>query len=191
MERSLGWVPIDAEAWMSGTLDGVEIIGRIDRIDQHEETESLRVLDYKTSSTLPAEAHWAPAVTDPEQYPEYCRFELPRPKGNPLLKRWTNLQLPLYRWWAELQPDFAGKEISVGYFLLPAEKKDIGVAQWLELDDAMMTSAMNCAKGVVDELQSGWSGGPRPRVTYEDFAEIFFHDPVEATLPLGAKEGVT
>ena len=190
-ERLDGWAPIAAETWMSGMLDGVQVNGRIDRIDQHEETGAFRVLDYKTSGTLPAEAHWASAVTDPEQYPEYCRFELPRPRGNPSLKRWTNLQLPLYRWWAELQPEFAGKEISVGYFLLPAEEEEIGVALWPQLDDAMMRSAMICANGVVAELRTGWTGSARPKVTYEDFGEIFFHDPVEATLPLGAKEGAT
>ena len=188
IERSLGWVPIAAESRMFADLDGVQVRGRIDRIDQHEETGAFRVLDYKTSGSLPAEAHWAPAGVDPGQYPEYCRFELPRPKGNPLPKRWTNLQLPLYRWWAEAQPEFVGKEISVGYFLLPAEEEKIGVALWTELDDALMASAMGCAKGVVAELRTGWAGSPRSKVTYEDFAEIFFHDPAEATVPLGAKE---
>ena len=33
---------------------GAQVNGRIDRIDRHEETGAFRVLDYKTSGTLPA-----------------------------------------------------------------------------------------------------------------------------------------
>ena len=98
------------------------------------------------------------------------------------------MQLPLYRWWAEQQPDFTGKEISVGYFLLPAWEDKTGVFLWPELDDDMMASAMACAQGVVADLKVGWTGSPRPQVTYEDFGDIFFHDPQEAVLPLSLRK---
>ena len=188
-ERSLGWEPIAAEHDLDAVLDGVHVRGRVDRIDRREDTGELRVLDYKTSSKLPQEAHWAPVGPDPETYPPYCRFELIRPRGKPLTRRWTNLQLPLYRWWAENHSTYAGQEVSVGYFLLPAEEEDVGVYLWPELDSERMDSAIACAQGVVADLKSGWTGSPRSRVTFDDFEELFFHDAGKAALPLGAERG--
>jgi ATP-dependent helicase/nuclease subunit B len=188
VERRKGWVPIDAESWMSELLDGLEVRGRIDRIDRHEKDGSIRVLDYKTSGKTPAELHWGPVGPEPEIYPDYSRLTVLGAKGRELSKRWMGLQLPLYRWWAERQPEFAGADISVGYFILPAERDNIGVSLWPELDDEVMAAAMTCAQGVVADLQAGWTGSPRAKVKYDDYEEIFFHDPEEATVPLAAGE---
>ena len=186
-ERRRGWIPIAAERTLKEDLNGILVRGRIDRIDRNEHDDSFRVLDYKTSDKRPDQQHWTSAGPDATEFPDYVRFNLVAANGRELLKRWTGLQLPLYRWWAERQGEFAGKAISVGYFNLPAEQEKVGVELWPELDEAMMEKAMACAAGVVADLLAGWSGEPRSNVAYDDFEDIFFHDPKGATMALAAK----
>jgi len=184
-ERRAGWIPVRAEDLFRKELDGIFVGGKVDRVDMHEADGSIRVLDYKTSLNSPAEAHWGSAGREPEQFPEYARFMGLDKRGKPLEKRWTGLQLPLYRWWAQDEDDLglADKEVTVGYFNLSSET--IGVTVWEELDDELMASAMACAKGVIADLQSGLSCSPRRKVTYDDFKDLFFHDSTLATIPLG------
>lgn len=75
--------------------------GRIDRIDRHEETGRIAVLDYKSSAAKPDKAH--------------------REQGE-----WIDLQLPLYRHLVRAlelpEPD------QLGYFLLPQDSHETAVA---------------------------------------------------------------
>ena len=161
----------------------------MDRVDRHETDGSIRVLDYKTSSNSPAEAHWGSPGREPEQFPEYARFMGLDKRGKDLERRWIGLQLPLYRWWAQDEGNLglADKEVTVGYFNLSSEI--VGVTVWEELDDELMASAMTCAKGVIADLRSGLACSPRGRVAYDDFKDLFFHDSSLATIPLGEQEG--
>lgn len=186
-ERRAGWVPIEAEGVMEADLNGFTVTGKIDRIDRHEVTGAWRILDYKTSDKSPAENHWGPG-TNPEAYPEYCLFEVPDSRGVIRTKRWTGLQLPLYRWWAEGREDFEGKSVSVGYFNLPAARAGVKALTWDALDDDLMASAMACAEGVAADLRTGWTGEPRSAVKYDDYEALFFHDAVEAAAPLERRE---
>ena len=186
-ERRAGWVPIEAEGVMDADLNGFKVTGRIDRIDRHEETGAWRILDYKTSDKSPEENHWGPG-TNPEAYPDYCLFEAPDARGVMRTKRWTGLQLPLYRWWALSRADFEGKSVSVGYFNLPPECAGVKVVTWDALDDDLMKAAMKCAAGVAEDLKAEWTGEPRSTVKYDDYEGLFFHDAVEASAPLKRRE---
>ena len=188
-ERRTGWIPVRAEDLFRKELDGVFVGGKVDRVDRHETDGSIRVLDYKTSSKSPAEAHWGSPGREPEQFPEYARFMGLDKRGKDLERRWIGLQLPLYRWWAQDEGSLglADKEVTVGYFNLSSEV--IGVTVWEELDDELMASAMTCAKGVIGDLSSGLACSPRGRVAYDDFMDLFFHDSSLATIPLGEQEG--
>ena len=190
-ERRSGWVPIRSEESFGKELDGILVRGKVDRVDRHEMDGSIRVLDYKTSSASPEEAHWGSVTRDPEQFPEYARFQGVDKNSKSRERRWTGLQLPLYRWWAceEANLEITNKEVAVGYFNLPADAEGVGVTVWEELDDELMASAMACASGVVRDLKAGLACSPRPKVMYDDFEDLFFHDSTLATIPLGGDEG--
>lgn len=190
-ERRSGWVPIRSEDSFEKELDGILVRGKVDRIDRHEVDGSIRVLDYKTSDALPEEAHWGSVTRDPEQFPEYARFQGMGKNGKSKERRWTGLQLPLYRWWAgeDANLEITDKEVAVGYFNLPADAEAVGVTLWDELDDGLMVSAMACASGVIGDLKAGLTCSPRAKVMYDDFEDLFFHDSTLATIPLGGNEG--
>lgn len=106
----------------------VTLIGRVDRIDRHQQTGSWRVLDYKTSETAmtPNRAH--------------------RSKGE-----WVDLQLPLYR--LLVRSLGIRNDIQLGYVLLPGDLDKVGieVAEWTEaeLQEAELT-ARRVAADILD-----------------------------------------
>jgi len=124
------------------------IHGYIDRIDQHEGTGELAIIDYKTSDAgkSPEQAH--------------------RKSGE-----WIDLQLPLYRHLAaslELEGPF-----KMAYFLLPKDTRKIGFsfADWSEEE---LESADETARTVIRNIRAGrfWPPtDPAPPFS-EDFAGI-------------------
>ena len=186
-QRRLGWVPIHAEYSFERELEGILVRGKVDRVDQHEESGSLCVLDYKTSATLPGEAHWGPVSREPDAFPDYALLDITDDKGKSRQKTWRNLQLPLYLWWARGEKGLGEHDVTVevGYFNLPADSNSIDITIWSELTEDCMESAMACAKGVLGDLRAGLACSPRPRVRFDDFEDLFFHDPTLAALPLG------
>jgi hypothetical protein len=154
----------------------VRIVGMIDRIDINLETGSFRVLDYKTSSKGPEKLHIRGGTVRMEEYPECSKFE----EGEKI-RRWTDLQLPLYRLWAEkalLQE--SGQSIGVGIYNLPAKEEEIGISLWADLDDELMGKAMKCTVGVIEDLLDPAEHHPISKVDYDDFEDLFFHSPEEA-----------
>ncbi|MCA9037251.1 MAG: PD-(D/E)XK nuclease family protein [Planctomycetaceae bacterium] len=104
----------------------VKLIGRIDRIDQHQTTRAWRVLDYKTS-----ESALKPDATH-------------RTKGE-----WIDLQLPLYR--LLVQPISVKGEVQLGYIHLPGDLSQINcsIADW---DEETLQSAENKARQVAADI---------------------------------------
>ena len=121
---------------MDGTSIGIS--GRIDRIDRHRESGVWALLDYKTSEVgkSPDAVH--------------------RQRGE-----WVDLQLPLYRL---LLPSLLTRDgeplgkvekdadIRLGYFLLPGDKKNAGIAL-ADWDAATLAAADEAARDVVRELR--------------------------------------
>ncbi len=105
----------------------IELRGRIDRIDVHEDSGKIMVLDYKSSDTPgnPGRTHRARDGT------------------------WRDLQLPLYR--NLIQPLGFSGEVSLGYFNLPRDLDEVGVsvAPWNEED---LASADETARAVVSHI---------------------------------------
>ena len=172
LERAAGWRIIRTE-YQLGQGHGVRfhgsvIRGTVDRIDRHEDGR-IRVLDYKSSDTPrpPAAAHLAnPAEDTPE-------FALTSYQSDP--KRWTDLQLPLYRHF--LDSEF-GQGITCGYFNLPRAVGKTGVVVWDELDSAMTNAAVRCAAGVIDCCRQARFWPPARRVAWDDFEELFFDEAI-------------
>ncbi len=130
----------------------IELSGRIDRIDRHDESGHFAILDYKTSDTgaTPESVHR---------------------KGPTSRKRWIDLQLPLYRHIAEAMGIALIDE--VGYVLLPKKLADVRfcAADWEESD---YQEAMRTAEQVVGCVlrQEFWPPGEPMFAPGDEFAGI-------------------
>jgi hypothetical protein len=154
--------------------------GIIDRIDRHEPTGELMVLDYKTGARakLPAEAHLARcSARGPEgavQEWSLCQGD----KGK--LMRWGDLQLPLYvlavRELFEVAED---TPLRCGFFNLPRSKAGSGIAVWEGLGDALLASAERCAAGVIESVRGNvfWPPSGDVPERYDEFGGMLFGDP--------------
>jgi hypothetical protein len=108
----------------------ITLVGRIDRIDFHEERRELLILDYKTG--------------DSAQTPE---------KSHRKKETWIDLQLPLYRHlWPALRLGVPTEpEIRLGYFNLPKklEETSVALAEW---DADTLQDATNAAKAAIAKI---------------------------------------
>jgi RecB family exonuclease len=124
----------------------INLVGSIDRIDYHDDTRVLRILDYKTG--------------DKAQKPNKTHHD-----G----EQWIDLQLPLYRHLVtdvRLQlPPF--DKVQLAYFNLPQQLNDTNweMADW---DDAMLEEADEEARRIIRLIwkEVFWPANPPP-----DFAE--------------------
>ncbi|MBT4513415.1 MAG: hypothetical protein HOC20_14575, partial [Chloroflexi bacterium] len=160
-----GWQIKRYEMKVSTQLNGMDISGRIDRIDQHRETGRLRILDYKTSdrATMPQAAHMGSASPDA---PDYVKFFI-----NGKEKSWIDLQLPLYR--ILLPEEEFGSQIELGYFNLPKAIGDTGITIWEEMGIDHLDSARHCAENVIEGIRNLRFWPPAARVKYDDFENLF------------------
>ena len=185
LEREAGWEIIEAEHVFEKVLAGMLIRGTIDRVERNVETGSVRVLDYKTSSTAkkPSEMHWGVyhEERDEKIVLEYARLE------NRILKkqksqRWLDLQLPLYAW--AIEEDY-GAEVSVGYFNIPSVGVNTGVSLLTPFDAGIMTLAMECARGVVSDVSNARFWPPATKLKHDDYEVILFDQPESTAVKPG------
>jgi len=142
--RAEGWIIQHTEFSFSDTTsldipdqDPMTLRGKIDRLDQHEQTGAWRIIDYKTgdSGTSPHKAHHDKVKLDPASSIE-----------------WIDLQLPLYAYLAQ-QNGITG-DISLGYLLLP-KKTDNTALKIAEWTDEYIESAIEKAREVVRRIRAG------------------------------------
>jgi ATP-dependent helicase/nuclease subunit B len=161
-----GWEIVASEIKMEFELGGIPVSGKIDRIDRHRETGRIRILDYKTSDRAqsPEEAHLGPVLED---IVGYMKVDI-----NGKVKRWTDLQLPLYRMLLPEEEIFQGP-IGLGYFNLPKAVNDTGVVIWEDFSDELLESARGCAESMVKDIQNRRFWPPASKVQFDDFESLF------------------
>lgn len=177
-EHAVGWRLERVEWPFVLALGGLEVRGRIDRIDRHEESGSWRVLDYKTSDTglPPPKTHLRPRRAGDENLPSWRCVAL---EGREYV--WTDLQLPLYLRALGAEAG-APASLIAGYFNLPKAAGETRVAAWPELAGQLRAAADACAEGVAAAIGAGEFWPP---------AEISAdQDAFAALLPHGAAESV-
>lgn len=134
----------------------VDLLGRIDRIDYHAESNTVRILDYKTSDTAksPESAHR-------------------KKQGD-----WIDLQLPLYRHLWRLAPGAdrapADANVELGYFQIPRDWQNVCVAVPQGWDRGVLDAADAAARTAIAGIQAGvfWPRtDPAPKY-FEEFAAI-------------------
>ncbi len=176
-DRAEGWVIERAEWKFSLELGGLEVRGKIDRIDRHESSGVRRVLDYKTSDTAvpPLKAHVRPLRVNDQDLPAWMRLVL---NGRDYV--WADLQLPLYLRALESEPEAAGPRLA-GYFNLPKAVGETGIVVWPELADELLAAAGACADGVAAAIRAGEFWPPKEIAAERDvFAALFHHGAVES-----------
>lgn len=164
---SEGWETLERELRCETAIDGVTVVAKIDRVDRHRGTGTIRILDYKTAdhAVEPERAHVAPARDDPD---DIGTFTL---KGK--RKRWTDLQLPLYGLLLSRTSDEWKGPFELGYFNLPKATVDTSVTLWDELDPSVLSSAEECARRVIEGIRNRIFWPPSDRVPYDDFESLF------------------
>ena len=171
-----GWTPVATECTCEREINGMKVIGKIDRVDRHP-TKGIRILDYKTSDSpsSPKEAHLGSRKSEHEAL--WTEDE----KGKP--KQWIDLQLPLYRWLAETQdwlnPD---DQLEVAYFQLPKAVGSTGIVTWAE-EAEQAGSAQTALAFLISQIQAGVWGPPGENIRYDDFEPLFHYGEAGLVLP--------
>ncbi len=175
-ERAAGWVIERCEWPFALDLGGLQVRGKIDRIDRHETTGTYRVLDYKTSDTAvsPEKSHLRPVRVGDERRPAWMRVD-----GGSRPSMWADLQLPLYLRALALEPGGAGA--SCGYFNLPKAAGETALALWPDLTPELLAAAAACADGVAAAIRRGefWPPAEVP-ADRDPFAALFHHGAAES-----------
>ncbi len=167
-----GWEIVRAEMKIRGEMEGVEIRGKIDRVDRHRESTRIRLLDYKTTDRggTPEAAHFG-SLSGEGDWPEYTRVDVAGRQ-----RRWMDLQLPLYAVLLSSDPELQGP-FELGYFNLPKALEDTGVVLWEDPSSALLESASACARGVISDIKSRCFWPPAAKTRYDDFESLFTADP--------------
>ena len=174
-----GWIMRDVERKLEGdtplTIGSLKLTGTIDRIEQNIMTGALRVVDYKTFSTVkkPADTHFAPAS---KNWFSAAQVEVLTSKGI-AKKTWKNLQLPLYRKILEhWYPKACAKHSpETAYFLLPSDPNESGIYPFNELSEKLYVKAISCAEAISQKITEGHFWAPQVfRRPWDDpFASLF------------------
>ena len=169
--RAEGWVIDSVERKFVLEIAGLAVSGQIDRIDRHENTGAIRVLDYKTSDqpARPETAHLRKARRE-EPVRDFMRCS---PDDRQQLV-WADLQLPLYL--RAIAADYPGP-VSCGYFNLPKAVSETAIVEWEEYTPALAAAAWHCATGVAGAIRAGGFWPPNELVDprQDDFAALFHH----------------
>lgn len=170
-ERAAGWIVEAVERKFPLEIEGVTVIGKIDRIDRHEQSGAWRVVDYKTSDTArsPVAAHLANPRRGVE-YPEWARVTFDGRE-----RVWIDLQLPLYLQALPALMPGADARAGCGYFNLPKAIGDTGLLQWEGYTPELQESAMRCARGVIAAVRAGtfWPPNELVKADRDPFAALF------------------
>lgn len=177
-----GWEIIATEQKKAITRKGFTITGKIDRVDQHNKTGIIRIIDYKTSDNpnSPQTQHLKNYREGAPKYNQLILRGKEDKKGNAKEKKWVNLQLPLYRLLYDDSNTF-NPMFELAYFNLPKAVSETGISQWCEFNNGMMASAIHCVEGVLDDIARGIFWPPTERVEYDDdFEMLFLNSPDKA-----------
>jgi ATP-dependent helicase/nuclease subunit B len=177
VERASGWRMAEVETKFELEIEGVTVVGRVDRIERHDDGRR-RVLDYKTGTTAgEVEKSHRVLVTPKTRFPAHLE-NVPQvlclgADGNE--RRWKNLQVALYS--AAL-----GDVDELGYFQLGATEGDVKLSLWDGFSIADRDSALACARWVVGRVKDKVFWPPAEKVDFDDYALLALGRSLEETV---------
>jgi len=169
--RADGWQVIDVEWKFEIPIGGYTVVGKIDRIDRHEETGALRVIDYKTggNKTDGVEGAHRKIINAKTVLPAHLTAECPAIHSiekKPALCRWTNLQVPLYALAINQQYGILPEPC---YFRLGDTAAKVGLFQWVDFSESDLAAAQACAEWVVSQIAAGVFWPPAEKLSNDNF----------------------
>ena len=189
-EAEQGWRIIDVELNVGvkendipWDINGHPIIMQVDRVEKHQHTGELRVLDYKTSgmSESPITAHIS--NLKPDENRPICGNLLPKAPRSKSERCWKNLQLPIYAWF--IQHHYKTDEIpSIGYINLPKTISESSFSIWEDFDETLLESAQEWTINTIKKIQQNEFFSPTNLSTkeqkWDDFSKLAQGDITEA-----------
>ncbi len=170
-----GWEIVACELSCQLTIAGMQVRGKLDRIDHNRQSGKMRIIDYKTSGSAqnPAEQHISRSRSAEsfDKTPDYSR--LPNDKK----ERWHNLQLPLY--WQMLHSHTLGQAcqtIEPCYFNLPEAISSTAIVPWENFTPEIADAAYHTAEEIIKLIRQGVFWPPSDSVQYDDFEALFTKD---------------
>lgn len=150
----------------------------IDRVDRNERNGRVRVVDYKTNSKKPSEAHWESLANEHKRrrfqalMPDFPLISMEQ-NGRSYPRAWVNVQLPLY---AACVKDLAEAETipEIGYYNLP-KNKDRAVYNAFELSPEAMQNALDWVRQAAALIRAGVclvSAESLGRKSYQEFGAL-------------------
>ena len=176
--RDAGWKIMEVERKIeleNAYGSTLSIRGKVDRIDIHQVSGKIRIIDYKTSDTAvsPQKMHFKKAtVVCPQN--KYAYFDLGKKSY-----RWTDLQLPLYALMLETE---MGQSVECGYFNLPKAVLETGVQIWPDLNQYLV-QGKRCVNGVIKAIENQVFWPATPRIDYDPFESILLNNPEDLVDP--------
>lgn len=180
--RQEGWVikyvetnirEIIGEPWL---LDGIEITGKIDMVEQHRDSGAWRIIDYKTSGKpkSPEEAHLVKGKPGEHQ------LHIPNVVTEDG-RVWANLQLPIY---AAALEKFFGQQVSAAYLNLPPASSQTSLIEWPGMSNHL-EEAVACAAGIIHCIKTRqfWPANEKIKADYDSCARLFVNGPEESIDP--------
>lgn len=140
-----GWEVLSLEEAQNWTWRNIPLTVRPDRVDRHRDG-SLRLIDYKTSATLPRKAHLKRLTPEAAALCEAFLPSFPLLKEGKNVYRVVNVQLPLYAAWAE---ERYGSLPAMLYVNLPRKKGPVAFNSFditPEERDILLTHAEEAAR---------------------------------------------
>jgi ATP-dependent helicase/nuclease subunit B len=172
--RSDGWQTIEVESKFEIPIGSHVIVGKIDRIDRHQESGALRVIDYKTGAVDKVEGEHRKKTSARTVLPDHIPADSPVIHHDFAVEklsecRWTNLQLPLY---AAALCDRLGAMPVPCYITLGSTAADVNLGEWEGFSEYDLGAAMGCAKWIVAQIESREFWPPAKKINYDDFTAL-------------------
>ncbi len=187
--RRDGWRIVAAERGLSIGIRGMEVRGKVDRIDRNADTGEYRVIDYKTWRSTRDAPDSMKASVPPAFGPDAAVYGLPSfeaRKGQ--TKYWHDLQLPLYLLMAAEGARGggipAGASIQCAYCVLGDSANDSGLAP-LGIEPEFLRPALEAARKTAELVVRAVQAGRFPHKTVKlpgAYARLF---------PAGIKDGLS
>ena len=167
VERASGWRIEEVEKKFEVEIDGLTIVGRVDRIERHQDGRR-RVLDYKTGNVSGGvESAHRSGVVASTRFPLHLEGVAAILSSGPdgKTKRWKNLQVPLY------SAALANID-ELGYFALGTTEADVRLSLWEGFSKADRDSAMACATWVIGKVRDRVFWPPAEKADFDDYAAL-------------------
>ena len=163
-----GWEIVESEKMYEMNLQGITVRGIIDRVDRNSETGTIRIIDYKTTDrgSDPVKIHLTAPGTETR---EYTKTDV-----NGRIRKWSDLQLPLYLQLLKANGEIGTGDCELAFFSLPKAVTNTGINVWNGFNDELAGSAAKCADAVVEGIKKHEFWPPSERVKYDDFEALLF-----------------